>query len=593
MPQSGMESSDPTPKSSHSQTPDRRTPDTSSLANSSGPSSAHPNASHPSAANPLPWQRIRLAAPQQDSTLFARPAITETPDRLTANTAHLNQVDCNLQGRSFQTLRQQARDAVIESAATYTSLLRGTSVAVDSLEPLIVSGHQPALFHPGVWAKNFAIAKVAAQSGGRALNLVVDNDTLTSTRVRVPTRQDHNIQIDTVDFDTERSPLPWEDAKIVDADRFNTFADRVSAAMNPWDIEPLISQGWDAAKRVAQQTHHLRDALTAARHSIEHQWGLDNLELPLSHVSRHEPFLWFASHLLVNLRSFAATHNAVLDEYRLVNRIRSQTHPVPPLAVNSNTSDWQEAPFWVWNDGDSRRRRVFARQAQKTLHLSDGEREFCVLPITPDMDACCAVEALQALEASGIRFRTRALTTTLYSRLMLADMFVHGIGGAKYDEMTDRIIHRFYGIHPPAFQVISATVRLPLTDNNDFDPSARQKLIRQQRDLRYNPQSVLAPNEQTAIASLLAEKQQLIEAEQAKNQGRFDHSANYDRYQRLRQITLELQQQTLQQQTAISSKLANLKQSAANNALTQSREFSFCLFPESKLRPFLTSVANG
>ena len=45
---------------------------------------------------------------------------------------------------------------------------------------------------------------------------------------------------------------------------------------------------------------------------------------------------------------------------------------------------------------------------------------------------------LAELSSRGIKLRTRALTTTLFARLVLSDMFLHGIGGAKYDQVTDR-----------------------------------------------------------------------------------------------------------------------------------------------------------
>ena len=47
-------------------------------------------------------------------------------------------------------------------------------------------------------------------------------------------------------------------------------------------------------------------------------------------------------------------------------------------------------------------------------------------------------------ESEGIRLRPRALTTTMYLRLAMGDLFLHGIGGAKYDQLTDRIIEHFF-----------------------------------------------------------------------------------------------------------------------------------------------------
>ena len=68
----------------------------------------------------------------------------------------------------------------------------------------------------------------------------------------------------------------------------------------------------------------------------------------------------------------------------------------------------------------------------------------------------------EKLAAQGIRFRTRALSTTLFSRLCFADLFVHGIGGAKYDAVTDTVLQRYYHVTPPPYLVVSGTLRLPL-----------------------------------------------------------------------------------------------------------------------------------
>ena len=40
-----------------------------------------------------------------------------------------------------------------------------------------------------------------------------------------------------------------------------------------------------------------------------------------------------------------------------------------------------------------------------------------------------AVAAWQRLEIKGIKIRSRALMTTLFARLFLGDLFIHGIGG--------------------------------------------------------------------------------------------------------------------------------------------------------------------
>src|SRR5262249_59771978 len=108
------------------------------------------------------------------------------------------------------------------------------------------------------------------------------------------------------------------------------------------------------------------------------------------------------------------------------------------------------------------RRPLFVRQLASTIELRAGgdDAPFAEIPLGPDREACCAVEQLLTLPARRIRLRTRALTTTMFARLVLGDLFVHGIGGAKYDELGDEIDRAFFGFEPPAFLTLSMTLWL-------------------------------------------------------------------------------------------------------------------------------------
>jgi hypothetical protein len=59
------------------------------------------------------------------------------------------------------------------------------------------------------------------------------------------------------------------------------------------------------------------------------------------------------------------------------------------------------------------------------------------------------------------RLSPRALTLTIFLRLLVADQFVHGIGGGRYDQVADSIIAGFFEIAPPKFAVTTATMYLP------------------------------------------------------------------------------------------------------------------------------------
>ncbi|MEX0718397.1 MAG: hypothetical protein WD066_17515, partial [Planctomycetaceae bacterium] len=343
-------------------------------------------------------------------------------------------------------------------------------------------------------------------------------------------------------------------------------------------------------------TGGLRDAFTAVRHRIERDWGTRNLELPLSMMCELDPFLWFASHLLVRADEFRTIHNDVLAEYRRVNRVRSRTHPVPELKANGG---WIETPFRVWRADDPRRRNVFAQQRGAVLALSDGGDVFAELPIAPGRDACCAVEVLRRLPMLGIRFRTRALTTTLFARLFLADLFVHGIGGAKYDEMTDRIIGRFFGIAPPTFQTLSATLFLPLAEPHDVAPEDATRLESLLRDLEFNPDRHVSPHAPAKARALVDEKRRLVQeqattcAERTSRAARRKRSReNLVRFRRFREVDHALRPFVDDQRRAVERELAEVRRRLDANAILRDREASFVLYPEDKLRAFLTGVAG-
>jgi len=104
------------------------------------------------------------------------------------------------------------------------------------------------------------------------------------------------------------------------------------------------------------------------------------------------------------------------------------------------------------------------------LELRAGEDRWPSLPRPAEGHAETAVKAWRGLEEQGFKVRSRALTNTLYARLFLSDLFLHGIGGGKYDELTDELIRRFYGVEPPAFLILSAYLCYSLWSHFGIDP---------------------------------------------------------------------------------------------------------------------------
>lgn len=561
-----------------------------------------------------------MHAPRADGTFVAVPPLAEAATIAQRNRECLAAARTDLQGRDLASIRAWARREVIDAARRYTNELLSCEVpaqhpgdgggltgnesagdqdscaaSVDLADTtLFVGGHQPTLFHPGVWVKNFVVGHLARSDRGVGLNLVVDTDTLSGTAVRVPTGYLAAPGVATIPFDEPRPRQPWEEARVIDRRLFSSLADRVLRALGDFGLTPLVGEFWPAAVRRLARSDSLAECLTAARSAWERRWGVANLELPVSRLCALEPFLWFAAHLLAHLPRFRAVYNETLREYRAVNRVRSRTHPVSDLR---ELDGWLEAPFRVWCAGDELRRPVFARQEAGEIRLSDGQRVFATLPLTPEKDACCAVRELQKLETRGIRFRTRALTTTLFTRMCFADLFVHGIGGAKYDQMTDRIVARFFGLKAPEFLTLSATVHL-VEGGLPVDRADEARLKQQLRELDYHPDRHVSAEMGPAAESLAREKQRLV-AEQNAVKARLhggplsparESGAGYARFRRFQEINRLLADFARNDRRRIEDELARTRRQLAANSILLDRDYAFCLYPAEKLKRFMDHV---
>jgi hypothetical protein len=526
----------------------------------------------------------RLRTPSGQGAVLAVPPLREAAALLEENRRRLAVLEAPLGsfGRSWADLRRQARRDAVAAARAYLAAggepLSQTTLPDDA--PLIVAGHQPELFHPGVWVKNFALCGLAHAHGRLPLNLVVDSDTIKSVSLRVPVPPDLTSsgvpRLQSIPFDRWNGAVPWEERGIVEPPLFESFAERTLEVLDPWGWRPLLPEFWADVRQHARRTPRLGECLTTARRRLERSWGCHNLEVPMSALCRTAAFHLFACHLLAELPRFVVVHNAALRAYRKANSLRSRNHPAPDLAEEGS---WLEAPLWGWRAGTPRRQRLFARREGGRIELRAGEEPWPSLPGEPE----AMIAAFGELENRGYKVRSRAFTTTLFARVLLADLFLHGIGGGKYDEVTDDLVRGFFGCEPPRFMVLSATLLLPSADREPGDlASACRQLAHECRDKHWNPQRHLGNGQPVTpeLQRLAEEKAAWIARPTATSEDR------RRRYQRLRELNELLRRGLEQTERECLEALAHLQRRRAAQKVLQRRDHAFCLYPESTLRPF-------
>jgi hypothetical protein len=283
-----------------------------------------------------------LRAPANDGGLLVDPPFGSLPAVLAGNRSQLEAWNHDFQGRTASHLRAQVRREVLDLAAGFLKR-HGLDVPPiprdgpdESIGPLVVTGHQPELFHPGVWIKNFAAAGIAAVHRGVALNLIVDNDLPKSASIRVPKIEGGLVRATQLDFDRWGGDVPYEDLRVQDEDLFATFAERARGLLRNAVAAPVLDDFWPRALSRRRETASPGLRFAFARREIEAKWGISNFELPLSAMCQTEGFLWFVCHLLARLPEYVQIHNDALAEYRLAHGIRSKNHPVSALAVQGD-----------------------------------------------------------------------------------------------------------------------------------------------------------------------------------------------------------------------------------------------------------------
>jgi hypothetical protein len=525
----------------------------------------------------------RLRAPSQDGGLLAVPPLSDAGASLQSNLDLLGRWDHDFQGRRAGRLRAMARNQAWTKARGYLAQF-GVDSAIpgEPNGPLILTGHQPELFHPGVWIKNFAIAAVARKTGGRGLNLIVDDDVPKGASIRVPMQTDAGLRTALVDFDEWNGECPFEDWSVQDETRFSAFDSKLRAKLSGQVRDPILDEYWPLVRDASQHTDRIGLRCAVGRRRLEQSWGIANAEIPLSTLCDTEAFHWFAAHLIAQLPRYREIHNAALVRYRALYGIRSRHHPVPALG---REDQWLEAPFWVWRSDRPRRRPLLVRQLAKTveLRMAGEERPFLELPLSPDREACCAVDALATLPSRQIRLRTRALTTTMYARLLVGDLFLHGIGGAKYDELGDEIIRQFFGIDPPEFLTLSMTLWLGLADT-DASLDRLHEVERRIRDLQFNPERYLPDSERTALQAWIGRKRAAIAAPVATRRQRVARYYEILQCNRAMQAGVEADRQELVQ---LRSKLLS---GIRINRIVRGRDYAFVLHSKSRLRAAFESA---
>lgn len=290
--------------------------------------------------------------------------------------------------------------------------------------PIVMTGHQPTLWHAGILAKYLAAHAASRRLGASPAWLVVDQDEVGAIEVRCPVLDAGRVRV-------ARAVLGAPDDAEPPACHRPPIADLGPlGALRAKQPDLGLAAGLD---RLAAALRGARGASSLAEQISD---ALEALMEPL--IPRAPTIL---ATVLAQTNAFAELADRMFaDPERCVGAYNAACAAFPdagtrPLAIASGRI---ELPLWRLEPG-APRRRVFAGA-----------------PRPP-------VESLAP----------RALLMTGLLRLAACDLFIHGTGGARYDRVTDRWFSRWLGEDTLApTTMVTATLLLAVEGAAPDDPAA-------------------------------------------------------------------------------------------------------------------------
>lgn len=504
----------------------------------------------------------------------------------------------SINGVNFLTLREKARNEIIQIAIKYTenifqgkkSTFKFNSDVNSSF--VIATGHAPSFYHPGVWIKNYLVSHLSEKKNGIGLNVVMDNDTPLEKTIAIPDLRKEFASTNRIEFIRNEKGLAFEEIERIETDNISpvfsenekSFHVRIKEkcdiglanqkALPVAKYMNLIKEGEEFSKNVGE-------SLTFARKQFETDFGIKNFEIPISQIAETEGFNLFFLSIVFDHCRFIDIYNKKLERFRIAKKIRSKANPLPNLKI---VGDLYELPFWVWKTSCPRE-PLYVRKTDdvKTELISKDLK--CIGVISSSDTNQNNLDVLKSIANSGYKIRPKAVTNTIFLRLFLSDIFIHGIGGAKYDLITDEIIKSFFNIEPPDYITISATLYPPFSCYKVKEDEL-QTLESDLKKMKHNPDKYIPESlsQNRDIRDLVLEKYKIIEGDFLEGKR--------EKFKRIKDINVDLCSRIHQSFKEKELAIEAIRNKLSHNKVVNCRSSPIFIYPEDYIKEFYRTILS-
>jgi hypothetical protein len=404
--------------------------------------------------------------------------------------------------------------------------------------PIVATGHQTLLWHPGILAKYLAVNSFAGDRKACGVaNLIVDQHSGNFGSFDVPVRADDGVlSVRTLRLTAARAGVP-----MVDHPSFSPPDDVGGLTAAIPSVEAGVGRILKAVSAHRRQPNAARQ-MAAALDDLMSPWVA-----PMPGVGSSD--LMGTSLATALLEAMAGDPGRCAESYNAAVRSVPESG-IPDLGV---TKGAVELPLWRLGP--------------------DGRREHA-----DDRDVRRCVESACGCMAGACRMLPRALLLTALMRIGMCDLFIHGTGGANYDRAMERWLADWLGIRPSPIAVATATLRLPLGEPGADAPDV-EAAMHAARHARHDPETAGVTGGRVSPGT--AKRVMLSAVDAAPRRSR----QRYDLFQRMHD---ELAALRTEHQAAV----AAAERRAAEAPIVNRRDWPFPLYPREMIDALADAVCR-
>lgn len=526
----------------------------------------------------------------RNSTILKTPVshgdVLVTPDQglmqkqIEENRRSLSGASIKVLNHPLNTWRAKYRQDLLQKALRYTEQLGLPVPSVRAGGPWIITGHQCQFNHCGILIKYLLLHRLAEQNSGIALNLVVDSDLPKNMALRLPNRLDNRLAVSDISFENLPANIPTEYLNLPSTEQIENFTNIAKALAVPQFLSEPLSRSLKSLARAHEVAVNLTDFFTILNRKMAKSLGPTSwLELPVSQMSETTAFLAFAADMIIHANRTHEAYNTALNDYRHMKKVRHISQPLPNLSAT--VEGGMELPFWLFQT-DKPRQALFVRKSNNELVFNTDSMPSLRIVIKDLQNP----ESLRNLFVRhNCSLRPRALTLSIFARLFLGDYFIHGLGGALYEQIADRFVRDYYDLTPPHFATASATLHLPFDSTHDGDGLNREirRISRQLRDLRFNPQGYLPDSPAAGQAELVHLRETQIQLAKQLREDKAPARQRSETFMKIHKLNESLFRSIEPVEQQYQGELDSLISDLQQYRLTRDREFYFGLFESDQL----------